>query len=266
MAYQLLKLVASPARLRRARASGLGRTAAATRAAGAPGCARGWGARCTRRASPAARAAQCTRAAGPATSGVRAGARAFGRGPEHAGRRAVAAVQVLAGASGVCPNPRRGHAGPCRHGHGTLTLANGDFYEGEWHEGLKHGAGSFTYAARGRRRVAMRARPCARGHAGACGLMRAHAGAGRHAHAAPDCLVPRPPPARQVRRRLVLGRAGDGQLQRGRPRAAGRAGRTPLHRARGARGGAGGRGRGGGRRARMARRQWRRVRVTGRRL
>jgi hypothetical protein len=42
-------------------------------------------------------------------------------------------------------------ARPFRHGHGTLTYANGDYFEGEWREGAKHGTGSFTYVSRGRR-------------------------------------------------------------------------------------------------------------------
>jgi hypothetical protein len=37
-------------------------------------------------------------------------------------------------------------------GHGTMTFANGDEYVGEWRQDLRHGRGSFTFAARQRRR------------------------------------------------------------------------------------------------------------------
>ena len=39
---------------------------------------------------------------------------------------------------------------PSRHGHGILTLANGDQYEGQWAMDKKHGAGVYRYFATGR--------------------------------------------------------------------------------------------------------------------
>jgi hypothetical protein len=32
-----------------------------------------------------------------------------------------------------------------------MTYANGDYYEGEWAGGCRHGTGAFTYVSRGRR-------------------------------------------------------------------------------------------------------------------
>jgi len=34
-----------------------------------------------------------------------------------------------------------------RHGKGTLSLANGDVFQGEWKRGAKHGPGTFFYEA-----------------------------------------------------------------------------------------------------------------------
>lgn len=41
----------------------------------------------------------------------------------------------------------------CRHGPGTLMLANGDLYEGHWEDDAKHGSGTFFYMAKGCRWV-----------------------------------------------------------------------------------------------------------------
>jgi len=34
-----------------------------------------------------------------------------------------------------------------RHGKGTMSMANGDVYQGEWRAGLKHGPGTYFYEA-----------------------------------------------------------------------------------------------------------------------
>ncbi len=36
-----------------------------------------------------------------------------------------------------------------RSGQGTYTYANGDTYEGQWSNNLRHGNGSYTYATSG---------------------------------------------------------------------------------------------------------------------
>lgn len=39
----------------------------------------------------------------------------------------------------------------CRHGLGTMMYANGDMYEGQWSNDVKHGQGTFFYINKGRR-------------------------------------------------------------------------------------------------------------------